>query len=70
MAVEDSVDKASSLADFYKTKLGEIYSINYQNSYNRPMMMRAMQSEMETTTYQVKTIKLSDTVRAIFLLAP
>ena len=70
MAVEDSLDKASSLANLYKTKLGKIYSIYYQNSYNRPLMMRAMQTEMVTTTYQVKTIKLNDTVQAVFLLAP
>ena len=70
MAVEDSMEKASGLAKSYKAELGRIYSVNYQNSYPRPLMMRAMQDEMAATTYQVKTIKINDRVRAVFLLKP
>jgi len=70
MAVEDSMEKASALAQAYQAKLGKIYSVNYQNSYPRPLMMRAMQDEMAATTYQVKTIKINDRVQAVFLLKP
>lgn len=68
MAVDDSLLKANSLAHLYGAELGEVYSINYQNSYQRPLMMRAMQNESLNTTYQVKTIKLTDTVQTVFLL--
>lgn len=70
MAVEDSMEKASVLAQAYQAKLGKIYSVNYQNSYPRPLMMRAMQDEMAATTYQKKTIKINDRVQAVFLLKP
>lgn len=70
MAVEDSLEKASVLAQAYQAKLGKIYSVNYQNSYPRPLMIRAMQDEMTATSYQKKTIKINDRVQAVFLLKP
>ncbi|MFT6985134.1 MAG: hypothetical protein ACJAT7_000941 [Psychromonas sp.] len=70
MAVDDSMEKGSVLAQAYKSELGKIYSVNYQDSYSRPVMMRTMQSEMAATTYQIKKIKLSDRVQAVFLLKP
>ncbi|WP_019617152.1 SIMPL domain-containing protein [Psychromonas ossibalaenae] len=71
MAVEDSVKKASNLAKAYQAELGKIYSVNYQNSYREPMMMRAMSSESpDTSTYQINTIKLNDRVQAVFILEP
>jgi len=70
MAVDDSMEKAAALAQAYHAKLGKIYSINYQNAYPRPLMMRAMQGERAATTYQVKKIKINDSVQAVFLLKP
>ncbi|WP_028865154.1 SIMPL domain-containing protein [Psychromonas aquimarina] len=71
MAVEDSVKKAANLAKAYQAELGKIYSVNYQNSYREPVMMRAMSSEnLDTTTYQINTIKLNDRVQAVFILQP
>lgn len=70
MAVKDSMENAAVLAQAYKSQLGEIYSVNHSDSSPRPIMMRAMQSEMTTASYQVKTIKLSDHVQAVFLLKP
>lgn len=70
MAVEDSMKNAALLAQAYQSKLGKIYSVNYQDSYSRPELMRTMQNEMAATTYQVKKIKLSDRVQAVFLLKP
>lgn len=70
VAVDDSMEKASALAQAYKAKLGKIYSVNYQNAYPRPLMMRAIKDEMAATTYQAKMIKMNDRVRAVFLLEP
>lgn len=70
MAVEDSMEKATALAQAYKAKLGKIYSVNYRDSYPRPLMMRAVQDEMTAATYQAKTIKINDRVQAVFLLNP
>jgi len=70
MAVKDSMQNAAVLAQAYKSQLGKIYSVNHSDSSARPVMMRAMQSEMTMTSYQVKTIKLSDRVQAVFLLKP
>ena len=70
MAIQDSQEKAANLATAYQAKLGKIYSINYQQRNAQPMMMRAMNDEVASSTYQVKNIKISDTVQAIFILKP
>ena len=70
MAIQDSQAKAANLAAAYQAKLGKIYTINYQQHNVQPIMMRAMHDEAAGSTYQVKNIKLSDTVQATFILKP
>jgi uncharacterized protein YggE len=70
MAIQDSQEKAANLAAAYQAKLGKIYAINYQQRNVQPMMMRTMKDEVAGSTYQVKNIKISDTVQAIFILKP
>lgn len=71
MAIADSKEKSASLVKAYNAKLGNIYSINYQNSHARPMLMRSMQDERaKTNTYQAKKINLTDRVQTVFLLIP
>lgn len=70
MAVEDSQEKAKMLASAYNAELGDIYSVNYQNTYFRPMMMRSSKAQVQGSTYQVKKIKMTDQVQAVFLLKP
>ncbi|WP_354623591.1 SIMPL domain-containing protein [Psychromonas sp. MME2] len=71
MAIEDSLMKAEVLATAYGAKLGQIYSINYQNNYVQPMMMmKSMQDEQAEATYQSKKMTLTDRVQAVFLLNP
>lgn len=70
MAIQDSQEKAANIAAAYQAKLGKIYSINYQQRNAQPMMMRAMNDEVASSTYQVKDIKINDTLQAIFILKP
>ncbi len=68
LAVQDSRDKAENLASAYQAKLGKIYSINYQQQYAQPLMMRAMSEKNSDDTYQLNKIKINDQVQAVFTL--
>ncbi|PKG40604.1 SIMPL domain-containing protein [Psychromonas sp. Urea-02u-13] len=71
MAVLDSKQKAGDLAKLYDAKLGKVYSINYQNSQARPVMMRAMAMDSnESLTVQPKAITINDRVETVFILKP
>lgn len=70
MAVDDSMEKASALAQAYQAELGKIYSLNYQKLSPRPLMIRAVQDELTANSYQTKTISINDSVHAVFLLKP
>ncbi|WP_372880826.1 SIMPL domain-containing protein [Psychromonas sp.] len=68
LAVQDSLEKAASLASAYQAKLDKIYSINYQQQHAQPIMMRAMSEKPGENSYQVNKIKISDQVQAVFTL--
>ncbi|HEY5715757.1 MAG TPA: SIMPL domain-containing protein [Psychromonas sp.] len=68
LAIQDSKDKAENLASAYQVKLGKIYSINYQQQYAQPLMMRAMSEKTSDNTYQLSKIKINDQVQAVFTL--
>lgn len=71
MAVQDSKQKAENLAELYQAKLGKIYSVNYQGNNIRPMMKQVMSAEsasVQSSSYQIEKITISDRVSAVFLL--
>lgn len=71
MAVLDSKLKAEDLALLYDAKLGKVYSINYQNSHARPVMMRSMAMDSnESSNVKPKAITISDRVETVFILKP
>lgn len=71
MAVLDSKLKAIDLALLYDAKLGKVYSINYQNSHARPVMIRSMAMDSnESYNVKPKAITLSDRVETVFILKP
>ena len=70
LAVKDAINKAKGLAESYQVELGKVYSINYQGSNIRPIMMRAMESdEMTAASYQHHEITINERVESVFLLA-
>jgi len=69
-AVIDSQKKAADLATLYDAKLGNVYSIDYQNNEARPVLMRAMAMENDAITVQPKNIILKDRVSTVFILKP
>jgi uncharacterized protein len=69
MAVLDSKLKAQDLAQLYEAKLGNVYSINYQNNHANPVMMRAIAMERsDAINVKPKAISLNDRVETTFLL--
>lgn len=69
-AVVDSQQKAGDLAKLYNAKLGQVYSINYQNNQAQPVLMRAMAMESDAVSIQPKNIILKDHVSTVFILKP
>lgn len=70
MAVLDSQQKAQNVAQLYDAKLGNVYSINYQNNEATPVYMRAASMESDAVNVKPKNITLNDRVSVVFILKP
>jgi len=68
MAVLDSQQKATDLAQLYGARLGKVYSINYANNSVQPVLARTMAMESDAITVKPKNIRLTDRVNSVFRL--
>lgn len=70
IAVLDSKQKATDLAQLYGAKLGNVYSVNYANNNARPVVARAMAMESDVNAIKPRNITLTDRVNTVFILKP
>lgn len=67
-AIKDAQTKAASLAKGFGYDLGQVWQIEYRQTANQPIMMRsmAMDSKVESNSYQDSLIKVSDRVEVVY----
>ncbi|MCG9785715.1 oxidative stress defense protein [Vibrio mediterranei] len=63
-AIQDAQSKAASLAKGFDQNLGKVWRIEYRQPMNQPVVMRsmAMDSKMESNSYQDSVITIRDRV--------
>ncbi|MGR5361816.1 oxidative stress defense protein [Vibrio mediterranei] len=63
-AIKDAQSKAASLAKGFDQNLGKVWRIEYRQPMNQPVVMRsmAMDSKMESNSYQDSVITIRDRV--------
>ncbi|MCG9665657.1 oxidative stress defense protein [Vibrio mediterranei] len=63
-AIKDAQSKAASLAKGFDQNLGKVWRIEYRQPMNQPIVMRsmAMDSKMESNSYQDSVITIRDRV--------
>lgn len=63
-AIKDAQSKAASLAKGFDQNLGKVWRIEYRKPMNQPVVMRsmAMDSKMESNSYQDSVITIRDRV--------
>lgn len=70
LAVKDSINKATELAENYNASLGGVYSINYQQNSQEQPLLRAMKSNNSLPVYDSHQIEIKERVDVVFLLTP
>ncbi|WP_237483554.1 oxidative stress defense protein [Vibrio hippocampi] len=67
-AIKDAQTKAASLAQGFGYDLGQVWRIVYRQPSNQPVLMRsmAMDSNVESASYQDSLIKIHDRVEVIY----
>ncbi|SEG64555.1 oxidative stress defense protein [Vibrio hangzhouensis] len=70
-AIKDAQGKAASLAKGFEQKLGQVWRIEYRQPMNQPVVMRsmAMDSKMESSSYQDSVITIRDRVDVTYQIA-
>ncbi|MGR5178979.1 oxidative stress defense protein [Vibrio mediterranei] len=70
-AIKDAQGKAASLAKGFEQKLGQVWRIEYRQPMNQPVVMRsmAMDSKMESNSYQDSVITIRDRVDVTYQIA-
>nr|WP_319535500.1 oxidative stress defense protein [uncultured Vibrio sp.] len=69
-AIKDARESAASLASGFDKQLGEIWRVNYNNTYPAPVLMRsmAMEGSQNSNSYQDSTMVIRDQVEVIYKL--
>lgn len=68
LAIEDAKTKAARLAAGFDQEIEQAWRINYSPARIQPMRAQAMDSQLETNSYQDQSIAINERVEVIFKL--